>query len=200
MKVDHMRLFSMLLGLCALLAAPAAQAQNMVCPGRISARMSGEMPEKVTMLLAVKAPGDREIEVDFRRALFAALRRSEFIMGVPPTHLLVWQGNIARPVIGAAPRKTDRALTRDDPLGRELGEIIALPGMPKLDRETVPLPADTARIEGLLQLRELLTGRVIWNAEVSCARSPAAEEPMLISILINAIVPTSGKTVRTKEF
>jgi len=193
----------LLLALPWLAAALPAAAQSLVCPGRISARMSGEMPDKAAMLLAVKVPGDREIEIAFRRAMFAALRRSDYIMGVPPTHFLVWQGNISRPPVGPAPPRMDKPLTREERLGRELGEIVALPGMPRLERETMPVAPDAGRIEGLVQLRELLTGRVIWNAELTCARTPImdeAAEAALVSTLVNTIVPAIGKTLRNKEF
>jgi hypothetical protein len=183
-------------------ALPAA-AQSLVCPGRISARIGGEMPDKAAMLLAVKVPGDREIEVAFRRALFAALRRNDYIMGVPPTHFLIWQGNISRPPIGAPPPKAERPLVREEQLGRETGEIVALPGMPTLDRDAMSFRPDTLRIEGLVQLRELLTGRVIWNAELTCARATLVDEgteAALVSTLVNAIVPAIGKTLRNKEF
>jgi hypothetical protein len=195
--------FLLLLGLSWLACAVPAAAQTAVCPGRISARLNGEMPDKAAMLLAVKVPGEREVEVAFRRALFAALRRNDYILGVPPTHFLIWQGNIGRPAIGAPPPKTARPLTREEQLGRELGEIVALPGMPKLDRDAMPIAPDALRIEGLVQFRELLTGRVIWSAEVTCARSPVIDESaeaMLVSTLVNAIVPAIGKTLRNKEF
>ena len=57
----------------------------------------------------------------------------------------------------------------------------------------------TVRLNGVVELRERATGRVVWTAVISCDRN-GNDQGALIGTLAAAVVPLIGQTVGGRSF
>jgi len=181
-----------LLAVWVLLAPLPALAQG-ACPGRISSTVLGTVPSLA--MLTVQVPGDDQANQSFQRSMIAALRRSGFTIGAPPTHVLTWRGDInarSRP----DPLRTEQFSGRGSTPSRGLDDLGWMQGVPRLERGA---GSAVSRIEGSVELRDVSSGRVIWSAQLTCARA-GSNDAALVGTLVGVIVPTIGQTVRNREF
>ena len=57
----------------------------------------------------------------------------------------------------------------------------------------------TIRFNASAELREMASGKVIWSAQLTCARA-STDRAALIGALVRVVVPAIGKSMRDRLF
>jgi hypothetical protein len=174
-------------------AAPAA-AQH-PCPGHISATALRPVPRDATFGIALR--GDEDIERALRDRTLAALRESERRVAEAPSHVLSWRGGLSMNGAASAPLPS---LHGPADSFQDSDDLRWMQDVPRLGRRGAGGGAPgTVRLNGVVELRERASGRVVWTALLSCDRH-GDDRAALIATLVGAVVPLIGQTVGGRSF
>ncbi len=171
-------------------ALPAA-AQEHPCPGQISATALRPLPPDASFNLAGRVDSDAERQL--KAAVLAALQRSGRPVSDTPTHLLSWRGGIGvDSALPGRPSPFDELSSFHDS-----DDLHWMQDVPRLRR--APASAMRRRLNGIVELRERASGRVVWTAMLSCERH-GSDQNALFGTLIGAVLPVLGQSVSARQF
>jgi hypothetical protein len=179
-------------------AAPPPAAAQHPCPGHISATTLRPVPRDASFGIALR--GDGDIERALRDRAVVALRESGRRVADPPSHVLSWRGGLSMDGAASAPLPS---LYGPIDSFQDSDDLHWMQDVPRLRRRDGGgggggAPA-TVRLNGVVELRERASGRVVWTALVSCDRH-GNDQAALIGTLVGAVVPLIGQTVSGRGF
>jgi hypothetical protein len=180
-------------GIASTVAPAAAQHP---CPGHISATALRAVPRDAAFGIALR--GDADIERALRDRALAALRESGRRVGDPPSHVLSWRGGLSMDGAAAAPPPS---LHGPADSFQDSDDLHWMQDVPRLGRRGGggQGASGTVRLNGVVELRERASGRVVWTALLSCDRH-GDDRAALIATLVGAVVPLIGQTVGGRSF
>jgi len=173
-------------------AALSPAAAQHPCPGHISATALRPVPRDATFGIALRS--DEDVQRALRDRTLAALRSAGRQVANPPTHMLSWRGGLSMDRGASAPLPS---LYGPADSFRDSDDLSWVQDVPRLGRRG-GAPA-TVRLNGVVELREMASGRVVWTAVISCDRQ-GNDSGALITTLVGAVVPLIGETVGGRAF
>jgi hypothetical protein len=170
-------------------AVPAALAQS-VCPGRISANAFAPVPRDAAIAVPDR-PGGSPSEQRLRRAVLAALQGAGRRVAADAPFILSWRGGVS----AEGDNSGGFADTLQGRSFRDSDDLSWVQQVPRAGGRRVPV----LRINGVVELRERASGRVVWTAVLSCERHGTDDEA-LFGHLATAVAPLLGQGVAGRPF
>lgn len=175
----------------ALLAAGLAgqAAAQSSCPGSVSAHAFAPVPPNAAIAVPDRAqtPNERLL----RGAVLAALQANNRRVAADAPYILSWRGGVSAEgdnFGGFGDTMQGRSF-------REGDDLSWVPEVPRMGGRRVPV----LRVNGIVELRERASNRVVWSAMLSCQRH-GTDDQALFNQLANAVAPLIGQSVAGRPF
>lgn len=171
-----------------MLGAAPALAQS-VCPGRISAQAFAPVPRDAA--IAVPNRTQTANERTLRDAVLGALANAGRRVDPNGPFILSWRGGIT----AEGDNFGGFGDTMQGRTFRESDDLTWNQNVPRAGGRTIP----TLRVNGVVELRDRASQRVVWTAVISCERH-GTDDAALFAHLANAVAPLLGQAASGRPF
>lgn len=171
-----------------LAGAGPAVAQG-ICPGRVSANAFAPIPRDAAIAVPNRTQSDKEQRL--RGAVLAALNTAGRRVADNAPYVLSWRGGISYEgdnLGGFGDTMQDRTF-------RESDDLSWTSNVPRMGGRTVA----AVRVNGVVELRDRASGRVVWTAVLSCQRH-GTDDDALFAHLASSVAPLIGQSAAGRPF